>query len=360
MLERPFIPRLLPRLGILFIVCTTLAVCFSAAAYADYTYRDYDVSWSELLVRALADWWPWVVVGPGVLLLGEAVRFERRRWYVALLVHLPASVVFGAVTLIIKVTVLKAIYDTDGIRAGMGQLAQSILLYWAFVGAVHGLEFQRRYRERALRASQLESQLAHSKLQALRMQLHPHFLFNTLHAVSTLMHRDVDAAERMITRLSDLLRLAIEDDDAHTVPLGRELDFLRRYLDIEAIRFGDRLVVTFDVDPHLLDALVPHLILQPLVENAVRHGISARSAAGAITVSATRDEGDLCIEVTDDGPGFPTGEPPPFGVGLANTAARLHELYGDDHGLAFTSGPGGGAGVRLSLPLERAPGGDGS
>lgn len=211
-------------------------------------------------------------------------------------------------------------------------------------------------RERELAATRLAEQLAQANLQMLKMQLHPHFLFNTLNAISSLMHADADAADRMISRLSDLLRMALEKDDRPRARLKSELDFLRRYLDLEQIRFRDRLEVTIDVAPECASALVPRLILQPLVENAIRHGIAMRSAAGRLSIRAERRGDRMILDVADDGPGLPAGREPHLGVGLANTLARLEQLYGDDATLELVNAEEGGLIVHLELPFEE-PGG---
>ncbi len=212
-----------------------------------------------------------------------------------------------------------------------------------------------KLRERELTASRLESQAAQAHLQMLKMQLHPHFLFNTLNAVSALMHRDVDAADRMISQLSELLRAALEKDDRHESRLASELDLLHRYLAIEQIRFRDRLKVEIDVEPACLEAQVPRLILQPLVENAIRHGIAMRSAAGRLTIRARRRDRRLALTVADDGPGVPPNRPLRPGVGLANTRARLEQLYGDAYSLELVNADEGGFEVRLEVPFERTP-----
>jgi LytS/YehU family sensor histidine kinase len=221
----------------------------------------------------------------------------------------------------------------------------------------HTFDFYTRYREEELRGSRMEAQLAQAQLQALRMQLHPHFLFNTLNAVSALMHRDLDAAERMLARLSDFLRLTLETGGAHEVPLRQELDFLRRYLEIEQTRFADRLDVRVDVEPVTLDARVPNLILQPLVENAIRHGVARSSAAGRIEIAAHRRNGSLLLEVRDDGPGLPEGadRPEREGVGLTNTRARLRQLYGATSHLTLANRREGGLHVTLTLPFRTQP-----
>lgn len=353
MLEPTFIRRML-RLAMLFVLCTLLAVYFASATFADYSYRGYDISWREQLVRALADWWPWVLLGPIVLLLATFPREGRGGWIIALLIHVPAGLFCAATKTLIRVTALNAFYGSDNIRMGLGELARAVLIYWAIIAIVRGLDYQRHSRERRVRLSDLESQLARSRLDALRMQLHPHFLFNTLHAISTLMRRDAEAAERMITRLGDLLRLSLEREGAHLVTLKQEIDLLRRYLEIEAIRFGDRLEVTIEVDDGLLDALVPNLILQPLVENAVRHGISQRAGPGHVVVRAIHQRDHLVLEIVDDGPGLPDERPLPDGVGLRNTRARLEQLYRGAASFTIDNAPTGGAVVRMTLPIDQA------
>src|SRR5256886_9309459 len=184
------------------------------------------------------------------------------------------------------------------------------------------------------------------------MQLNPHFLFNTLHAISSLMQKEVEAADQMITRLSDLLRYALESTDAQEVPLRQELDFLERYLEIEQTRFGDRRAVRVDVAPDTLDALVPNLVLQPLVENAIRHGIEPRSQGGRIELRCRCDNGRLLLVVRDNGVGLSPNGKLEEGVGLSNTRARLEQLYGEQHSFAFSEAPGGGLTVRLELPFR--------
>jgi signal transduction histidine kinase len=205
-------------------------------------------------------------------------------------------------------------------------------------------------RERALAA---EGQAHRAQLQALRYQLNPHFLFNTLNAVSTLIvERENQDAERMVARLSDFLRLTLEGNSDVEVPLADELDFARRYLDIEQIRFGDRLVVREDVEPEALSAQVPPLLLQPLVENAVRHGIMPREEGGTLRIEARRVGERLLLRVADDGPGPPSDAELGGGVGLSNTKARLESLYGEAHRFTLQRADGGGCVVRVELPFH--------
>ena len=199
----------------------------------------------------------------------------------------------------------------------------------------------------------LEVQLAQAQLQALKMQLHPHFLFNTLHTVAMLNYTDVEAANRVLVLLSDLLRMALDNVDTQEVPLKQELDFLTRYLEIEQVRFQDRLIVRMDVDPTTLDAYVPNLILQPLVENAIRHGVSKKADAGHLEIQVRRVNGQMCIQVLDDGPGLPKNGIEE-GIGLRTTKARLAQLYGEAHHFDLMPGPNGGVVASLTIPFRTA------
>jgi LytS/YehU family sensor histidine kinase len=235
----------------------------------------------------------------------------------------------------------------------------NFLLYWTIVGLTHAFDYYRRYRERERRAAELkiaaahlEAQLAQAQLDALKMQLHPHFLFNTLNTISVLMQDDVSAANRMLIRLGELLRVALKNETAQEVSLRQELEFLRGYLEIEQTRFQDRLQVDFDVEPEALDSLVPNLILQPLVENAIKHGIAPRAEAGTIRVEAKRRNGRVRLVVRDDGSGFMEAKNQASGIGLSNTRARLEKLYGAEHSFEICSPDGGGLEVKVTIPFR--------
>jgi LytS/YehU family sensor histidine kinase len=234
----------------------------------------------------------------------------------------------------------------------------TLMTYAAIVGLSYALSYYHESQARALKAAHLETSLVEARLKTLEAELHPHFLFNTLHAISTLLHTDPEAADRMISRLSDLLRLTFDRSGAAGVPLKEELEFLQKYLEIEQIRFQDRLSVRFEIDPEALDVEVPRLILQPLVENAIKHGIGPRSGQGLVQVSARRSEENIWIEVRDNGVGLSKNARARFssGVGLSNTRARLECIYGDGHRLEFAEGESGLA-VQMMLPMKRIPSG---
>ncbi|MEO6213066.1 MAG: histidine kinase, partial [Vicinamibacterales bacterium] len=232
---------------------------------------------------------------------------------------------------------------------------------YALVTVIAGnvaLRYYRESRERALRAAQLETRLVAAQLTTLQQQLHPHFLFNTLHAISALMHRDIDAADRTLIRLSDLLRLTLERLGQQEVTLEAEMEFLRRYLEIEGTRFADRLVVRYDIQRDALDALVPTLLLQPLVENAIKHGVARQSGAGHISVSARRDHDMLWLEVRDDGVGLSEDALTALqkGIGVSTTRARLQHQFGADYRFEFHRLPQGVA-VVVAVPWRTSTGG---
>jgi len=226
--------------------------------------------------------------------------------------------------------------------------------YVAIVLIAHAVSYYWRFQDRELRTSQLETQVTKARLQALKSQLQPHFLFNTLHSISALMLTDVAAADKMMTRLSDLLRMSLEDIQAQVTTLSRELEFVNGYLAIENIRFEDRLRIVIDIAPETLDAEIPHLLLQPLVENAVRHGISRLSSGGEIQITARRDEHNLHIRVRDNGPGFGDGDSPhsKAGVGLKATRERLETLFGTAQSFEVRASVRGGVEACVQVPFR--------
>jgi two-component system, LytTR family, sensor kinase len=231
------------------------------------------------------------------------------------------------------------------------------LPFWAMITLIHAFEFHRRYRQREFEAARLQTQLAESRLEALTAQLHPHFLFNTLQGISTLMHRDVKIADAMLSRLSDLLRQTLQRGDRQEVSLSEEMEMLNNYIEISRERFKDRLVFETEISPDACYALVPFFILQPLVENALKHGIARHAGVGRVKVSARRLGDTLHLNVTDDGPGLAKEESVSsrLGVGLSNTRQRLRELYGDRQNLSLETRAEGGLRVELIIPYKTAP-----
>ena len=232
-----------------------------------------------------------------------------------------------------------------------GRFLNQALIYGGVLAAGFAREYFLRDRLLRVRAGQLEAQLAVARLDALRMQIHPHFLFNTLHAISALVERDPGGVRKMIARLSDLLRQTL-NRGPDEVPLRDEMEFLDKYLDIMTIRFQGRLTVTKSIDPDALDVPVPNFILQPVVENALEHGVNRSSGEATIEISARRDGRQLVLAIRDRGPGMTEGAA--AGVGLTNTKARLETLYGDGAALSVSSPPEGGTAAEIRLPWRSA------
>ncbi|HYM09118.1 MAG TPA: histidine kinase [Bryobacterales bacterium] len=295
-------------------------------------------SWTQALTAEMGYAWLWALAMPAILWLGNRFPLTESRWRVSTGVHVAAAVLLAAGTKWVWDLLLLPFVAPDKAPATFVQSAKSILNSMDFGLLQYGLvlmcqqawNYHRRYQEGQMRTSLLEAQLAKAQLQALKMQLHPHFLFNSLHAISELVHEDPDAAERMIARLSEFLRLTLAHVGVQEVTLSEELDFLKSYLEIEKMRFEERLKIDFRIDPATLGAWVPNLILQPLVENALRHGLARRAGDAMLRIESSRRDGALSMKVFDDGPGLETSEPgkTPEGVGprhhagAAGTAVR--------------------------------------
>ncbi|MET0650607.1 MAG: histidine kinase [Pyrinomonadaceae bacterium] len=322
-------------------------------------------SWWRIVLWQLAVWWLWGCMTPIILGLGRRVAGAEASWLRGLLIHFPLSLVLPAahVAASTYITMLIQPYDvwTDTrpfLTQYRGELRSLFLLdffvYWAVLGVGYAFDYRERYRERESAAAELKAQLAQAKLEALKVQLHPHFLFNTLHTISGLVRvGERQPAVNMIAGLSELLRRALDSADEQEVPLREEVKFVELYLDIQLVRFSDRLTVRTDFAPETLDALVPNMILQPLVENAIRHGVSPCESPGTVSISAYRAGRMLHVEVSDDGPGLQSGwrMEQSEGIGLANTVERLKRLYGPDHRFDLRNGGGAGCGVTASFVI---------
>jgi signal transduction histidine kinase len=342
------------------------ALTFFSASQAFYfvaTFGEKPAPFAVLFVLNLGYWYSWACLAPGILWLSRRFPLDKQSWHVSLPAHVVG--VFVATTLHIAM----AVATRMGTYWAIGESTESwlreaqrmfflnfdweMMTYWAIVGLSHALSYHREAQARALKASQLETRLVEAQLQSLQRQLQPHFLFNTLNAISALMHRDVEAADAMIARLSDLLRISLQTVGVQEVSLKEELDFLSKYLEIEQTRFRDRLTVVFDVSPDTFDALVPNLVLQPLVENAIKHGIGPRPAPGTITIRTRRVGTMLELVVQDNGVGLSAARLSDFnrGIGLSNTRSRLEHLYGSLHRFEFRQPADGGLLVLIAIPL---------
>ncbi|MEW5974571.1 MAG: histidine kinase [Acidobacteriota bacterium] len=353
---------------LLFGVFTLIGLIFSIQIYLGYAHMENAPRWREALLGQMPFWWLCALFYPPVRYLARRYPIAGGGWLRHSGLHFTMSLGFAFVhSILYMVCILlfepatfeKPVVSASEFFQHLSKLnfALRIVGYFLILAGVQALDYYRRYEEGSLRASQLKAQLAQAQLQALRMQLHPHFLFNTLNSISALLHSDPEGADRMIARLGDFLRITLQDFERHQVRLQDEVGFLKNYLEIERVRFRDRLEVELAIDPETLDALVPNLVWQPVVENAVKHGIAPRSAPGRILITSRRIRDRLELTVQDNGPGLPPakpGHPLTLGVGLSNTRSRLRQLYGDSFSCGLRNRLEGGVSAVLNIPFEKA------
>lgn len=336
-----------------------LAVFSTAQRFVQARFTGEQVELVVALAYPLQQALIWALLTPFLLMAVSRLPLRRGRMGVTVTGLLAAAAMIAAAKLVMDWLTfpLFAVYPVPESGAALFRRIFFVRFYVSFLTAciVAGLYLAVRtydlYRDRELRARDLAARLAQAQLHVLEMQLNPHFLFNSLQSIAELMHSDVDAADRMVGRLSDLLRLSLSRFGVHELALREELDFVRQYLAIEEIRFSDRLSVELDIDPAVLGAAVPNLLLQPLVENALKHGVARRLDDGWVRIAARRSDSQLLIEVADNGPGLAT--PPLERVGLANIRARLEQLFGGDHRFTLHGDPSGGVRVEVSIPFRQ-------
>jgi two-component system, LytTR family, sensor kinase len=339
-----------------FAFWTLIGLSFAFQFYISSAKAGLEVTWKQAVSYALGDWYVFAVLSIPVIWLARRFNFDPGNRARSLAVHVPGSLLFSLAYMVLRALVGHWQSASSFLEAFQPLLVKTwhfnLLIYWVIVAVSFAFDYYGKFRERELRAAELEKSLAQAKLQALQMQLNPHLLFNSLHSISALMHQDVEAADRMIVRLSDLLRAALENSDAQEVTLRAEIKFLQSYLEIEQIRFGSRLTVEMQIPTDLLDARVPNLILQPLLENAIRHGIEPHAKPGIIELRAQRANGELTLDVSDNGAGVSNANTLNEGVGLSNTRARLWTLYGEAHRFELGNRPEGGLRVRVTIPFQ--------
>jgi signal transduction histidine kinase len=348
-------------------VATALGIfsTFQAFNYVSL-FTEREPSFPMLLLLNVTYWYCWAVLVPGMLWMARRYRFDRATWRRSAAMHVLGVLVFTFLHAVLTVTLRAPVLSWIGMDVEWWAAFQQLfflnfdwemMTYWAVVGLSHALDFHNESQAQALNSAQLETRLAEASLQSLQRQLHPHFLFNTLHTISALMHRDPEAADAMLAQLSDLLRLTLDRVGTQEVALKEELDFLSKYLAIERTRFGDRLRVQLDIEPRTLDASVPNFLLQPLVENAIRHGIAQKVGGGRVEVHASRTGDELSLVVRDTGPGLSEAKLKGLrtGVGLANTRSRLQHLFGAKHRFEFEEPDEGGLAVKIAIPFTLVP-----
>jgi two-component system LytT family sensor kinase len=338
-----------------FVVWTSLACLFAAQTGIFFMYRGEDVPWGNLLKFSIADWYSCGVFLPLYVYITR--RWPIERAHLATTIPLHAALILS--TSAAKIALFRPVKewlgrpDTVSLSEalGRGMISESIA-FIATAAGLHAIVYYQRFKERERFALQLQARLSDAQLRALRAQLNPHFLFNTLNAVAALLHKDADRADAMLTRLGELLRLTLRADPAHEVPLHQEMETLERYLGIMRMRFSDRVTIRSEVDPAATEGLVPSFILQPIVENAFEHGMAPIKRPGEIVIGAARSNDALVLSVRDNGEGVAPGTSD--GVGLGNTRQRLSELYGEKGSLDVKPREGGGTLVELRIPFRAA------
>ena len=342
-----------------FAFWTLIGISFASQFYVSSLKAGRPISWLQAVAWSLGDWYVWALLSIPVVWLARRFRIEGSGWKTSVAVHIAASVIASVGYVVLRALIGQWQTYLSGNAVTFAEVFRpllmksfllNLLIYWVIVSVTHAVGYYRQYREREVQTAELEKNLTQAKLQTLQMQLNPHFLFNTLHAISALMHKDVEAADRMMTRLSELLRTTLESDQAQEIPLRQELSFLERYLEIEQTRFGSRLKVQMDIAPETSDALVPNLLLQPIVENAIQHGIEPRAKGGQVAISARRVNDELILQVRDNGAGLANDSED--GVGLSNTRARLTQLYGKKQRLEMRNVESGGLAVTATIPFH--------
>jgi signal transduction histidine kinase len=356
--------RVSVRGGLVLVAATLLALFFATKFYYAGLFHGLKPTWTKQLWWQAMEWYGWALFAPAIFRVCRALDHHDRK----------ARQVFGQVAAAAIFSLLHCSLLTTGARIEAAVLStgmswwdlwvvvlvnhfhSNVFTYAAIAGGWHAADYYRRLRERERQASELAANLAQAQLRALKMQLHPHFLFNTLNGIAALNYEAPTAANRMIARLSELLRMTLDDDGAQEVPLRQEIQFIQAYLELEGIRLGERLTVSLEIAPDTLDVLVPNLLLQPLVENSIRHGIAPFASPGRISICARREADTLRLQVKDSGPGIIDAEgcPDKSGLGIANTRDRLNQLYGNRQSFEMNNAESGGLEVNISIPCRLA------
>lgn len=341
-----------------------VALLFTSESYLSGLYRSRPIDFVSTLGYSFAFYGTWALVTPAVVLLAQRWPFTSDKKLLDLFRHGVAGVAVALLQAGVFAFLFWPIYgpmNNNGTRldlwAGMSaaHFPSNLLIYAVLAGGTVALAVHMAAREREAQAARLQTRLTQAELDALRAQIHPHFLFNTLHGISALVREDPPAAERLIAKLGALLRSALEQQRQDVVPLRAETGFLQDYLDIEGARFGDRLRSSVTIDDNVVDALVPPLLLQPLVENAIRHGLSATPETVTIEVAGNRNGDRLVLSVSDDGNGIDSDDLHD-GIGLGNVRARLQQTFGRAQSMRIDTGRGLGFKVTLELPLRTVEG----
>lgn len=356
------------RYGTIFLIWTMLGVFFVVQNYIYSVNTDRGFDWIQSLNYRLSNYWMWAFFTPLVFFLTKKFRIDTphrsRNIFIMIALGIVISFVHSFLSILFSMILNWSFGKIpEGVFARMqiakvaiiGGSFDSLFMYCIIIGIIYSFDYYKKNREHQLHLSELENKLAQAELQSLKMQLQPHFLFNTLHAISTLMHRDPEAADKMITRLSDLLRISLDNIGVQEVTLKDELEFLEQYIEIQKMRFQDTLDVSLNIEPDSLNLMVPNLILQPLVENAFKHGMKSSQSKTLVTITSQLNNGNLILSVSDNGSGMNGNNSGVVneGVGLKNTRARLKQHYGSNFEFGINDIKAGGFMVSISLPAHK-------
>ena len=338
-----------------------VALAFAGQSYLAQAKRGGTVSWSATFAGSLADWAVFAVLSLPAIALAKRFHLGGKQWQLRLVLHIVASAVFSLLWMLARAVIERFLPGRDRIIP-LNELLRYILVatfffnvivYWVVLTGTHAVAYYRNFREREIRVMELEGRLATAQLQALRMQLNPHFLFNALNGIGTLMYRDVDAADSMLVKLSDLLRQALDQSHRPLLPLREELAFLRRYVELEQMRFGSRLRAEWSIASETLDVQVPAFLLQPLVENSLKHGLEPRAGGGTVWIIAEKlseSRPRLRMTISDDGQGLTVGGKTREGIGTSNCKLRLEQMYGSQATITFEQRQNRGTTVTIEIP----------
>jgi signal transduction histidine kinase len=327
-----------------------LALLFATQAFIGSHYASHPLSWGQALSLAALAWGIRGIVAFGVFRLAHIAPFRRGDLLKAFAVHIPTSVVVAIVEQGVISNLAPHVPGLASAPVSPVEAHMSLFVYWLIVGAAHAQRFYLQSERNQIAAAKLDAQLNAARLDLLRARLQPHFLFNTLNDIAELMHEDTERADLMLTHLAELIRHSLRDRTSANITLGEEVAFLDRYLDLARMRFQERLSVRMNIPEDLKHAMVPNLLLQPLVENAIRHGVARRNG-GDVSVDARRDGSTLHLEVRDNGPGLGAREPSE-GIGLRTTRERLTAQFGERCTLELRDLAGGGVCAAINLPLQ--------
>lgn len=362
------LPKLI-RHSLFFLFWTGIALLWALRLYLLNAGTNNPMPWWEAYLLCSIEWYLWGTASLFVYWLCQKLRPERYRIPTLILIHLSVGIALSLLILIpfnaayrpIEVYFMKAPLPPDMAEFWTsyfgwfkGRFHLFLMNYALITVACYALQYYKNFRTQELRASQLQTELAQAQLHTLKAQLHPHFLFNTLNTISSLVHTDPDGAEKMISRLGDLLRLTLQSNQSQMTSLRNEMEFTQLYLEIQQIRFSDRLKVELSIEPDTLEAKIPALLLQPLVENAIVHGISPRTTTGTVKVVSMHKSNRLHLTIADDGVGIKT-DAISFngsGIGLKNIKQRLQYLYGENHSFALSTFPNSGVKIEIEIPFE--------